>query len=61
VRKEKVADWKALQPAKPAHALVENVDLVIIKWADETDVSVLFGRCLHRGALLADVTCAVKI
>jgi hypothetical protein len=38
VRKEKVADWKALQPAKPAHALVENVDLVIIKWADETDV-----------------------
>jgi glutamate synthase domain-containing protein 2/nitrite reductase/ring-hydroxylating ferredoxin subunit len=54
VRKEKVADWGSLEPAKPAHALVENVDLVIVKWADATDVSVLYGRCLHRGALLAD-------
>ena len=31
---------------------MENVDLVIIRYGDE--VSVLYGRCLHRGALLAD-------
>ena len=30
MRKEKIADWQSLEPAKPAHALVENVDLVII-------------------------------
>lgn len=36
----------------PAHALVENTDLVIIRF-DET-VSVLYGRCAHRGVLMAD-------
>jgi nitrite reductase/ring-hydroxylating ferredoxin subunit len=36
----------------PHHARVGNVDLVVIR-ADEA-VSVLYGRCLHRGALLAD-------
>ncbi len=50
----KIADWNALQPAAPAAALVANVDLVVIKWEDGSDVSVLYGRCLHRGALLAD-------
>lgn len=29
-----------------------NIDLVIIRWDDQ--VSVLYGRCHHRGALLAD-------
>lgn len=47
-----VADWSALEDRKPAHALVANVDLVVIRVDD--GVSVLFGRCLHRGALLAD-------
>ena len=37
---------------EPQHALVSNTDLVIIKY--EKGVSVLYGRCLHRGALLAD-------
>ena len=36
----------------PTYALVENTDLVIIKY-DEA-VSVLYGRCLHRGALMSD-------
>ncbi len=36
----------------PAHALVANVDLVVIRFDD--DVSVLYGRCAHRGALMAD-------
>jgi len=35
----------------PAYALVANVDLVVIH--DDDQVSVLCGRCLHRGALLS--------
>ena len=37
---------------KPAHKLVNGLDLVLIR--DERGVSVLYGRCLHRGALMAD-------
>lgn len=47
-----IADWNNLEEKAPAHALVENVDLVIVRFGE--DVSVLFGRCHHRGALLAD-------
>jgi len=36
----------------PKHALVNGLDLVIVKF-DES-ISVLYGRCLHRGALMAD-------
>ena len=43
----KVAD---LQDRKPEHALIANVDLVIVKF--DEDISVLYGRCLHRGACL---------
>lgn len=38
---------------EPRHAIVEDVDLVVIRLT-ETEVSVLYGRCLHRGALLGD-------
>lgn len=41
-----------LQDRQPTHALVENTDLVITRFDDK--VSVLYGRCLHRGALLSD-------
>ncbi len=41
-----------LPDREPQHALVENTDLVIVRY-DES-VSVLYGRCLHRGALMAD-------
>jgi glutamate synthase domain-containing protein 2 len=34
------------------HALVENTDLVIVRLEDS--VSILYGRCGHRGALMAD-------
>jgi glutamate synthase domain-containing protein 2 len=47
-----VAVWSELVDRKPAYAQVDEVDLVVIRWDD--DVSVLYGRCLHRGALLAD-------
>jgi glutamate synthase domain-containing protein 2 len=37
---------------EPKHALVENTDLVVVKY--ENEVSILYGRCLHRGALMSD-------
>ncbi|QDU84775.1 Glutamate synthase [NADPH] large chain [Planctomycetes bacterium Pla163] len=37
---------------RPAYALVAGVDLVVVRLGD--DISVLYGRCLHRGALMAD-------
>jgi glutamate synthase domain-containing protein 2/nitrite reductase/ring-hydroxylating ferredoxin subunit len=48
----KIADWESLGDREPAYALVGGVDLVVIRFDDQ--VSVLYGRCLHRGALLAD-------
>ncbi|MEI2609739.1 MAG: glutamate synthase-related protein [Candidatus Promineifilaceae bacterium] len=47
-----VAIWSELADRQPAYALVANVDLVVIRYDDK--VSVLYGRCVHRGALLAD-------
>lgn len=48
----RIAVFGELKDRQPAGALVENVDLVIVRFDEE--VSVLYGRCLHRGALLAD-------
>ena len=48
----KIANFNSLQDRQPAHAIAENTDLVVIKYG--SNVSVLYGRCLHRGALLAD-------
>ena len=50
----RIAEWSELQDRLPTGALVGNTDLVIVRSGDE--VSVLYGRCLHRGALLADGT-----
>ncbi len=47
-----VAQWSSLEDRVPTHALVSGVDLVVIRF--DGQVSVLYGRCLHRGALLAD-------
>jgi glutamate synthase domain-containing protein 2/nitrite reductase/ring-hydroxylating ferredoxin subunit len=47
-----VATWAELEDRKPAYALVHEVDLVVVRFDDE--VRVLYGRCLHRGALMAD-------
>ena len=51
-RPARVAGWSELSDRKPAYALVAGVDLVVVRY-DES-VSVLYGRCLHRGALLSD-------
>lgn len=47
-----IAKVSELVDKKPAYAIVSNTDLVIIK--HELGISVLYGRCHHRGALLAD-------
>ena len=51
-RGERVARWSDLEDRSPVYALVGEVDLVVIRHDEQ--VSVLYGRCLHRGALLAD-------
>ena len=48
----KVADFGKLEDRKPVYALAGEVDLVVIRFDDQ--VSVLYGRCLHRGALMSD-------
>ena len=52
MNKTQIARWDEVEDRQPLYALVENVDLVIVRW--DGQVSVLYGRCLHRGALLAD-------
>ncbi len=47
-----IANFAELGDREPAGALVGNVDLVIVRQDD--DVTVLYGRCLHRGALMSD-------
>jgi methylamine---glutamate N-methyltransferase subunit C len=47
-----VAKWSELEDRVPAYALVADVDLVVVRFDDS--VSVLYGRCHHRGALLSD-------
>ena len=52
MKKVKIATFSTLSSLSPTKALVSNVDIVIIRYND--NVSVLYGRCLHRGALLSD-------
>ena len=54
MKKIRIAVWDDLEPLSPAYALVANVDLVVIRWQEEEKASVLYGRCLHRGALMSD-------
>ena len=52
MRPTRIATLDELADRAPAYALVGNVDLVVVRF--DEDVSVFYGRCLHRGALLAD-------
>jgi glutamate synthase domain-containing protein 2 len=52
MKKVRIAQWGELEDRSPTHALVAGVDLVIVRMDEEA--SVLYGRCLHRGALMAD-------
>lgn len=50
----KITSWDDLADREPLGAMVEGADVVVVRCDD--DVSVLYGRCLHRGALMADGT-----
>ena len=52
MKKISVAKLDALQDRQPQYGLVANIDLVIVRFDDT--VSVFYGRCLHRGALMSD-------
>ncbi len=52
MNKTSVAKLDDLKDRKPTYALVGEVDLVVVRFGEE--VSVFYGRCLHRGALMAD-------
>lgn len=52
MKKAAIFAWDDLPDRTPTYALVAGVDLVIVRLDD--DVSVLYGRCAHRGALMAD-------
>jgi len=50
-----VASLTDLTLNQPAHALIEGVDLVVTRYGkSDEEISVLYGRCGHRGALLSD-------
>ena len=48
----KLCNFKKLEDKKPTHQQVNGLDLVVVKYGKK--VSVLYGRCLHRGALMSD-------
>ncbi len=52
MKKRAIKAWDELEDRAPQHAVVSNVDLVVTR-VDE-GVSVLYGRCAHRGALMSD-------
>ncbi len=52
MQKVEVVQWSDLKDREPAYALVASVDLVIVRYDEQ--VSVFYGRCPHRGALLSD-------
>ena len=48
----KIATWDEVPDREPVGVLVSDVDLVVVRFDDNH--SVMYGRCLHRGAHLAD-------
>lgn len=52
MNKVKLIEFAKLKDKTPEYAQLNGLDLVVI-WYNK-QVSVLYGRCLHRGALMAD-------
>ena len=52
MNKTTIAKWDDLADRQPEYAIVGEVDLVVVRFDDT--VSVFYGRCLHRGALMSD-------
>jgi glutamate synthase domain-containing protein 2/nitrite reductase/ring-hydroxylating ferredoxin subunit len=51
-QKIRLCEFNELQDKKPTGFIINGLDLVAIRYDEK--VSVLYGRCLHRGALMAD-------
>lgn len=49
-----IATWSEVPDRTPVGARIDDLDLVIVRDGDTPNV--LYGRCLHRGALLVDGT-----
>ena len=49
---KKLIEFSKLEDRTPEHGLINGLDLVIIKY--DSNVSVLYGRCLHRGAMMSN-------
>jgi len=47
-----IGKLEELSDREPVHRLVADVDLVIVRY--DENVSALYGRCAHRGALMSD-------
>lgn len=52
MKKLKLIAFSELEEKTPTSQQVNGLDLVLVRYG--TNVSVLYGRCLHRGALMAD-------
>lgn len=52
MKKVKLVEFNSLENKLPQAHQIKGLDLVSVRYDDE--VSVLYGRCLHRGALMAD-------
>ncbi|MCY4304037.1 MAG: glutamate synthase-related protein [Aestuariivita sp.] len=52
MKPQAVALFSKLKDREPTYAIVDEVDLVVVRWDDK--ISVFYGRCLHRGALMSD-------
>ena len=52
MKEAKLCSFNELEEKTPTHQQVNGLDLVLIRYGNE--ISVLYGRCLHRGALLSD-------
>jgi len=52
MNKTAIFKLSALADRMPEYAIIGEVDLVVVRFDDE--VSVFYGRCLHRGSLMSD-------
>lgn len=52
MKRKFLTNLSSLEEKTPTHFVVNDLDLVAIRYGKE--VSVLYGRCLHRGALMSD-------
>ncbi|MFK8052830.1 MAG: glutamate synthase-related protein [Woeseiaceae bacterium] len=52
MKNQAIARFDDLEDRQPTYALVAGVDLVVVRYDEK--ISVYYGRCLHRGALMSD-------